>query len=165
MKKILWVILIVVLIFIGLSRTAHLPSNEKLIEEFQQNKEIFERLRNMYLEDLNLYVLGKYNDGERYVKYYDDEKSRLSEIREKEYFELLEKINVAGTGHWGLIKGDEKNEIFFNVARSGWAGGGTVKRLVWLKEKPKQLQAKYGTATITLFPIEDDWYLCEEYYP
>lgn len=142
-----------------------LPSNESLIKEFQRNKEIFKTIRDMYVEDKNLYALGKYKNGENYVKYYNDKKDKLSGIQESKYFELLKAIGVDGIGDWEIEKVDEKNGIFYNVARSGWAGGGTVKRIVWLKERPEQLSIRNGTTTIKLHHIEDNWYLSEEHYP
>ncbi|MDD5009318.1 MAG: hypothetical protein PHC68_13090 [Syntrophorhabdaceae bacterium] len=166
MTKILWSTFVILLIILILAViVTRLPSNESLIGEFQTNKETYKVLRNMYFNDQNLYVLGRYNTGKTYIKYYDDRRDRLSSIQENQYFKLLEKSGIDGIGDWGMKEVDRKDKIFFNVAHSGWAGGGRVKRIVWLKQKPEQLQIRRDTATIKLYPIEDNWYLSEEHYP
>ena len=136
--------------------------NEELIVFFQQNKNDFDKLRQMYLADTNLRIIGTYKSGEEYVDLVDNKNTALSSERKAEYFQILKRLRIMGIGSWGKNE-FQKDAIFFNMFRSGSALGGSIKRILW-SSRPMSEEAvkKSGINVVNFTNIEDNWYLlCE----
>ncbi len=125
------------------------PPDSVFIKKFHDNKPKLELLKNMIIEDKDLFYIGRY----------PAEARGISELRKSQYLALLDELKIH---HLGKEIDEETKGIIvsFGLSRRGGSLGGSMKRYYWYSAPPSKMDfILYGYLETHLTHIEDNWYL------
>lgn len=148
-------------LIILLSSCANHPSDEKLINNFTDNKEIFEDLIKMFLEDNEL---GRVGDG--FTRPSDPSIIGIDINRINLYYQLFKQLGIPS----GIEGYGEKEKIWLIVSTAGLSISGSSKGYVYSESSPDKIVDdldSYWSSDKRSFTayrkIDNNWYLFFEY--
>jgi hypothetical protein len=136
------------------------PPNSYFIGKFNRNKTDMELLRQMAVEERDLYAVFKHLGDTAYVlECNDGGQNCLTDHRKNEYVKLLNKLNVSSL--YRIAENGTVEYLSFAVYRwGGSVAGGSLRSFNWYPVKPAALEWKdVNGITVTLVPLGDNWYL------